>query len=73
MAWPLLQKHVEMGSFYCDRRPPCQKGTNENTNGRIRRCSSRLKIIRSLDKTVLGDDVIIPVIRSPGVLRLPRR
>ena len=37
MAWPLLATHVELGSFYCDPRSPWQKGTNENTNGRIRR------------------------------------
>jgi transposase, IS30 family len=37
MAWPVLAKHVELGSFYCDPRSPWQKGTNENTNGRVRR------------------------------------
>jgi len=37
MAWPLLKEHVELGSFYCDPRSPWQKGTNENTNGRLRR------------------------------------
>ncbi len=37
LAWPLLATHVELGSYYCDPRSPWQKGTNENTNGRIRR------------------------------------
>jgi IS30 family transposase len=37
MAWPVLTGHVELGAFYCDPRSPWQKGTNENTNGRIRR------------------------------------
>lgn len=37
MAWPLLQRHIKLRSYYCDPRAPWQKGTNENTNGRIRR------------------------------------
>ena len=36
VAWKMLTKHVELGSYYCDPRSPWQKGTNENTNGRIR-------------------------------------
>ena len=36
MAWRLLKKHVVLGSYYCDPRAPWQKGTNENTNGRVR-------------------------------------
>ncbi|WP_437207057.1 IS30 family transposase [Planctomicrobium sp. SH664] len=36
-AWGMLERHVEHGSYYCDPQAPWQKGTNENTNGRLRR------------------------------------
>jgi IS30 family transposase len=36
LAWKLLKKHVALGSYYCDPQAPWQKGTNENTNGRVR-------------------------------------
>ena len=37
MGWRDLNPHLGLGSYYCDARSPWQKGTNENTNGRIRR------------------------------------
>ncbi|QDU80716.1 Integrase core domain protein [Polystyrenella longa] len=37
MGWRALNPHLGLDSYYCDARSPWQKGTNENTNGRIRR------------------------------------
>jgi IS30 family transposase len=37
LAWPLLSKYIGVTTYYCEPRSPWQKGTVENTNGRIRR------------------------------------
>lgn len=37
LSWPLLSKYIGVTSYYCEPRSPWQKGTVENTNGRIRR------------------------------------
>ena len=37
MAYPLLHKTFGVQSYFCDPRAPWQKGSVENSNGRIRR------------------------------------
>ncbi len=35
--WPMLKQELEMDAWVCDPKAPWQKGTNENTNRRLRR------------------------------------
>jgi len=37
LAWPYLQSGLGVATWFCDPQSPWQKGTVENTNGRIRR------------------------------------
>ena len=55
MAWPLLSNHIELGPFYCDPGSPWQKGTNENTNGRLRRYLPRETNINEITDRDLND------------------
>lgn len=54
LAYDLLEKHVEHGSFFCDPRAPWQKGTNENTNGRLRRFLPRKTDIGEVSQAELN-------------------
>lgn len=37
LAWPHLQAGLGVATWFCDPQSPWQKGTVENTNGRVRR------------------------------------
>jgi IS30 family transposase len=37
LAWPYLQAGLGIATWFCDPQSPWQKGTVENTNGRVRR------------------------------------
>jgi IS30 family transposase len=39
--WPYLQAHIGTQTWFCDPQSPWQKGTVENTNGRVRKWLSR--------------------------------
>ncbi len=54
LAWKLLEKHVELGSYYCDPQAPWQKGTNENTNGRVRQFLPRKTNINEVSQVQIN-------------------
>ncbi|MBW9061604.1 IS30 family transposase, partial [Agrobacterium pusense] len=39
--WPYLQASIGTQTWFCDPQSPWQKGTVENTNGRVRKWLSR--------------------------------
>jgi IS30 family transposase len=39
--WPYLQANIGTQTWFCDPQSPWQKGTVENTNGRVRKWLSR--------------------------------
>ena len=49
-AWPHLQAGLGVQTWFCDPQSPWQKGTVENTNGRLRRY-----LPRQVDPTALTD------------------
>lgn len=56
LAWPYLQAGLGVAPWFCDPRSPWQKGTVENTNGRIRRW-----LPRELDPKLLTSSAITAI------------
>jgi IS30 family transposase len=52
-SYPLLKQKLGMDSYFCKPQAPWQKGTVENTNGRVRRFLSR-----DADITALSDEML---------------
>lgn len=48
--WKLLEKQTKCMVYHCDPHSPWQRGTNENTNGHIRRFLPRSTFIQSLSQ-----------------------
>ena len=51
--YPLLKQKLGMDSYFCKPQAPWQKGTVENTNGRVRRFLSRDVDIAALPEEAL--------------------
>jgi IS30 family transposase len=51
--YPLLKRRLGMDSYFCKPQAPWQKGTVENTNGRVRRFLSRDADIATLPEEAL--------------------
>ncbi len=51
--YPLLKQKLGMDSYFCKPQAPWQKGTVENTNGRVRRFLSRDADIATLPEVAL--------------------
>jgi IS30 family transposase len=51
--YPLLKQRLGMDSYFCKPQAPWQKGTVENTNGRVRRFLSRDADIAALPEEAL--------------------
>lgn len=49
--WSSLERKTKCRVYHCDPHSPWQRGTNENTNGRIRRFLPRSTPIQSLSQT----------------------
>jgi IS30 family transposase len=56
LAWPYLQAGLGVTTWFCDPQAPWQKGTVENTNGRIRRW-----LPRDLDPTTITTRQVIAI------------
>ena len=54
--YPLLKQKLGMDSYFCKPQAPWQKGTVENTNGRVRRFLSR-----DADIAALSDEMLIDI------------
>ncbi|MBM3469162.1 MAG: IS30 family transposase [Alphaproteobacteria bacterium] len=49
--WRDLEYQTKCKAYYCDPHSPWQRGTNENTNGRIRRFLPRSTLIQAFTQT----------------------